>query len=239
MALLEPALSRFATNYGVHANLGTAYHLLGDYKAAEREIAKDLEINPQAHFGLERYHLALLQYLKQDLKYQEDHVYIDEWTEPFKQDSAAGMSQHVQRSTGLFSKDRVYLTASNTDEPPGYLAKWELASDPKFEEGIIYMATLNAHQPACFTMLGIACLAKRDFNLASAAFRKALEFGSPQGKLLKTRIAECEDMIRNSHAHKLAWLPILMVLLAFAMMVGLAIFGLSKLIRYLGRPATR
>src|SRR5882724_11338767 len=61
--LLEPVANKFANDYGVHANLGTAYHLLGRYKDAEREIARDLELNPEGHFGLEKYHLALQQYL--------------------------------------------------------------------------------------------------------------------------------------------------------------------------------
>ena len=61
--LPEPLREKFANDYGFHANLGTAYHLLGRYPEAEREIARDLEINPDAHFGLEKYHLALLQYL--------------------------------------------------------------------------------------------------------------------------------------------------------------------------------
>ena len=60
-SLLEPLLSQFSEDYGIHANLGTAYHLLGRYAEAEREIARDLELNPDAHFGLEVYHLALLQ----------------------------------------------------------------------------------------------------------------------------------------------------------------------------------
>ena len=38
--LLEPVVKQFDTNYGIHANLGTAYHLLGRYKEAEREIAR-------------------------------------------------------------------------------------------------------------------------------------------------------------------------------------------------------
>src|SRR5262245_22236127 len=48
--LLEPVVSKFPDDYGIHANLGTAYHLLGRYKEAEKEIARDLEINPEAHF---------------------------------------------------------------------------------------------------------------------------------------------------------------------------------------------
>jgi Flp pilus assembly protein TadD len=237
VALLEPALSRFATNYGIHANLGTAYHLLGDYKAAEREIALDLEINPQAHFGLERYHLALLQYLVRDLKYQEDHVYIDEWSQPFTGDNAMSMSHYVERSSGLFSQERARSTPSN-DPPPGYMAKWDLAGDPKFEEGIIYMATLNARQPACFTMLGVACLARRDFNLASAAFQKALDLGSPQRKLLEQKIGECKEMISHSHPQT-PWIPILLLFLSFAGAIVLGVFGLRKLIAYARRPAIR
>lgn len=73
--LLEPARDQFPENYGTRANLGTAYHLLGRYAEAEKEIAKDLEINPDAHFGLEKYHLALLQYLARDQDYQRRHLY--------------------------------------------------------------------------------------------------------------------------------------------------------------------
>ncbi len=35
--ILEPLTNRFAGDYGIHANLGTAYHLLGRYADAERE----------------------------------------------------------------------------------------------------------------------------------------------------------------------------------------------------------
>jgi hypothetical protein len=81
--LLEPAAKRFPNDYGVHANLGTAYHLMGRYADAEKEIARDLEINPDAHFGLEKYHLALLQFLIRDQGYQSRHVYVDELTPGF------------------------------------------------------------------------------------------------------------------------------------------------------------
>src|ERR1043165_3508318 len=40
--LLEPIVTKFPNDYGIHANLGTAYHLLGRYRDAEREIARDL-----------------------------------------------------------------------------------------------------------------------------------------------------------------------------------------------------
>src|ERR1041385_2438528 len=83
VTLLERVVKRFDTNYGIHANLGTAYHLLGRYEDAEREIARDLEINPDAHFGWEKYHLALLQYLAKDDDYKRTHLYVDEFSRIF------------------------------------------------------------------------------------------------------------------------------------------------------------
>lgn len=81
--LLEPVTNRFSNDYGIHANLGTAYHLLGRYAEAEKEIRRDLEINPDGHFGYEKYHLALLQYLGRDEEYRSRHVFVEEFTGPF------------------------------------------------------------------------------------------------------------------------------------------------------------
>lgn len=83
--LLSPVVEQFDDDYGIHANLGTAYHLLGRYAEAEKEIARDLVINPAGHFGLEKYHLALLEYLTRDADYRGRHVYVDEYTAPFFQ----------------------------------------------------------------------------------------------------------------------------------------------------------
>src|SRR6185369_6900930 len=80
-AILEPVLERFPGDYGIHANLGTAYHLLGRYAEAAKEIARDLEINPDGNLGREKYHLALLQYLTRDAAYRKDHVYVDEFSD--------------------------------------------------------------------------------------------------------------------------------------------------------------
>ncbi|QQS09672.1 MAG: hypothetical protein IPK69_03365 [Phycisphaerales bacterium] len=60
--------------YRYHANLGT-FHAhrwlragarrddLGDLKAGEREISRAIEINPEAHFGREKYQLAAIRWL--------------------------------------------------------------------------------------------------------------------------------------------------------------------------------
>ena len=163
--LLEPVSSTFPNDYGIHANLGTAYHLLGRYKDAEREIGRDLQINPEGHFGLEKYHLALLQYLSRDESYQKTHVYVDEFTPAlFGPWDELGLMPRVRN----------------------------LKDHSRLREGVIYMATLNAKQPACFVMLGLVAMNAdgyaRDLNLAAAAFEKAIKLGSPQRDILTERI---------------------------------------------------
>jgi tetratricopeptide (TPR) repeat protein len=221
--LLEPVLKKFDTNYGVHANLGTAYHLLGRYQEAEREIARDLEINPDAHFGLEKYHLALLQYLRRDTNYQYRHVYVDEFTgsflhggikaypEPLAAPLTLEDTNAAQRAELEAELQRLPTAGENAQRdrrnflkgladfelPPAYRGHWDLGSDPKLEEGVIYMATLNPREPACFVMLGVKSLHNRDLNLAIKAYERAIQLRSPQTDLLRERIGELRD-----HIHK-------------------------------------
>ncbi|MDB6124922.1 MAG: hypothetical protein JWQ71_3915 [Pedosphaera sp.] len=226
VALLEPGVKKFPNDYGVHANLGTAYHLQGRYEEAEREIARDLEINPEAHFGLEKYHLALLQYLIRDEGYRSRHVYVDEFTVPFLQSSAHMLQPSFSNAEGskpendtekaelakleeeyreLAKKDgspydfsKLIQSMMFYDEPAPYMEKWNLARDPKLEEGVIYMATLNPKEPACFQMLGILCLKKFDRNLTAAAYEKAIALGSPQTQLLRVHANELKTFIKKS-----------------------------------------
>ena len=197
--LLEPIVKKFDSDYGIHANLGTAYHLLGRYQEAEKEIARDLEINPNAHFGLEKFHLALLQYLSRDEDYQRQHVYVDEWTEEFFNGSTVHLSAKSVEATAEMVREDAKKGITNSF--PLYFAQWNLAMDPKFEDGVLYMASLNPKQPACFTMLGILCLSKRDFNLATAAFEKAITLNSPQQEILQKKITEAKKYIADSRKH--------------------------------------
>lgn len=199
--LLEPLLAKFPNDYGVHANLGTAYHLLGRYADAERHIARDLEINPDAHFGLERYHLALLQYLIRDEEYRKAHLFVDEFSYRVAgRWSRFGFSQSMHQGP---------LAEGGEDEafpdtkPPAYRHKWNLAEDPKFAEGILYLTSLNPKELACFVMLGIACLRKpnADLNLASAAFKQAITLGSPQSAVLEKWIADIDEHISQARKY--------------------------------------
>jgi tetratricopeptide (TPR) repeat protein len=230
VALLESVTNRFANDYGIHANLGTAYHLMGRYQEAEKEIARDLEINPDAHFGLEKYHLALLQYLVRDEAYKSRHVYVDEFTVPFlesrtrslgrsavdegvvknpsepkNETERAEMAELEKKYAGLIKEGSkadgfrdILIPLLDYDPPPAYRKKWNLAQDPKLQEGVIYMATMNPKEPACFQMLGILCMQKRDRNLAAAAYERAAKLGSPQAAILSVRAKELREFIRKS-----------------------------------------
>ncbi|HMJ89523.1 MAG TPA: tetratricopeptide repeat protein [Candidatus Acidoferrum sp.] len=221
-ALLEPVISKFPNDYGLHANLGTAYHLLGRYADAEREIARDLEIDPNAHYGLEKYHLALLQYLMRDSAYQKRHVYVDEFTIGFLRshnrisEVAKGIFSPSDTSStdtnGLAevrpedyadgrSRDLIAATQAEADTPPAYRFKWNLAEDPKLDEGLLYMAGMNQNEPACIVMLGVSCMRSRNYNLAVAAFQRALDLRSPQADLLQRKITALNNFIRASQRH--------------------------------------
>jgi tetratricopeptide (TPR) repeat protein len=229
--LLEPVVEKFPDDYGIHANLGTAYHLLGRYQDAEKEIARDLEINPKAHFGLEKYHLALLQYLVRDAKYQARHVYVDEFTVVFL--TATGPSFDLYNGEmeegALTSKAHEYATVETaeaayqsisnasgnpreilrmlaivavSDPPPAYRKDADLHHDTNMEAGVIYMAQMNPKEPACSVMLGIAAWKQRNYHLAISAFDRAIALGSPQSELLKEKIGGLREFIRHSQENQ-------------------------------------
>ncbi len=244
VALLEPVVSRFENDYATHANLGTAYHLLGRNAEAEKHIARDLEINPEAHHGLEKYHLALLQYLKESKEYQSRHLFVDELSLKFFNTSIFFGSyyeekklrrEEIEKEIEEFKKDVESDDPSNSlkilalknllDAPPAYKKKWNLSTDEKLVEGVIYMATLNPDEPACWTMLGVVALKKRDLNLAVAAFEKAVALDAPMKELLQIKIAAIHEHIKRAKEHQ--W-PMRVLGLIFIGLLALLVFKLIQ-----------
>ena len=252
--LLEPIISRFPDDYGVHANLGTAYHLLGRYAEAEREIARDLELNPNAHFGLEVYHLALLQYLSRDNDYRANHVFVDEFTPGFLEGrimlldpvnglagdtpAPSGEIEDIKQSLAKLSatdshqRRQLLVQLAALDPPPAYRYKWNLAHDSNFEKGVRYMAELNPAQPACFVMAALACLHAGDMNLGVVALKRAISLGSSQRQLLDAQIASIEAHIRQAKGHRSSWrLSLALVVVVLAVIGAFFVWFLLKLTR--------
>jgi tetratricopeptide (TPR) repeat protein len=256
--ILEPLTNRFATNYAIHANLGTAYHLLGRYAEAEREIARDLEINPDAHFGLEKYHLALLEYLMRDEEYRLRHVYVDEFTSPFlteyglevyfrnvavsneneaavlDKDASAALSAEV-RNHKTFSRNELYRLGQGLDElawsdkAPAYRLKWNLAQETNLEKGVVYMAGLNGREPACWTMLGLLAVQRHDKHLTIAAYEKAIQLGSPQASILQAQIDVLKEHIAKAVSHRPGYFLVPVVIVCVIAIV--LIMGLRAIFR--------
>jgi hypothetical protein len=84
------------------------------------------------------------------------------------------------------------------DARPEYRARWDLAEDPKLEEGAAYMATLNPREPACFVIAGLVALRKNDHHLAIAAFRRAIALRTTQRDLLEPIITRSNEFITES-----------------------------------------
>jgi len=256
--ILEPLTNRFATNYALHANLGTAYHLLGRYVDAEREIARDLEINPDAHFGLEKYHLALLEYLMRDEEYRLRHVYVDEFTESFlkyhglevylgnvpapnenggavvDKEASVALSEEL-RSHKTFTRDELYKIGQGlielawSDKAPAYRLKWNLAQETNLEKGLIYMAELKAREPACWTMLGLLAVKRHDKHLTIAAYEKAIQLGSPQASILQTQIEVLKEHIAKARSNRPEYL---LVPLAMVCVIAIVLtMGLRAIFR--------
>lgn len=195
--ILEGVVGKFPKDYGIRANLGTAYHLLGRHADAWREIGAGVAINPEAHFGLERFHLALLAYLNRGAGHRERHVYIDSFSLGF---AFADIDMTGSKFTNELTAIRLMarsLTSSQAHERAAARRAWiratrvlseqspfpdgqDLGAHPKLDDGVIYMASLNRREPAAIVMLGIAALRRSDLNLAALAFQRAIELDSPQ-----------------------------------------------------------
>lgn len=50
--------------YPSHANLGTLYTFTGEYEKALQHIDRAMKLEPKAHFGREKYHRKLVEYLR-------------------------------------------------------------------------------------------------------------------------------------------------------------------------------
>ena len=174
--------------------------------------------------------MALLQYLSRDKDYQSRHAYVDEFTPlplqgheyifpyvpprdglasnvPGAPEDLASLEDALAKvaMTNVHEKSELLMRLASLDPLPGYRSKRNLAHHPKFNEGVRYMAELNQNEPACFVMLGLACIQAEDLNLAARAFERAIKLGSPQQSILEDRIAEIRKHIRDASVHAGSW----------------------------------
>ncbi|HTJ41035.1 MAG TPA: hypothetical protein VL463_03040 [Kofleriaceae bacterium] len=63
LAVMADKEARFPGQYTTEANIGTFYAMKGDGAKATEHLEKAIAINPDAHFGREKYQLQLLDYM--------------------------------------------------------------------------------------------------------------------------------------------------------------------------------
>jgi hypothetical protein len=118
---------------------------------------------------------------------------------------------------------------AEADSPPPYRFKWNLAADPRFAEGVLYMAKLNPREPAAMIMAGIAVLQRREYHLAIGAFERAVKHGAPQGAILQAHMSALEQYIADSHKHSGRTYSMLAVMIVGAMLlVGLGLLAYKR-----------
>ena len=124
-----------------------------------------------------------MQYLVRSDDFRAHHVYIDELSVPYESDRGI-TGESLMHDTGLLNEPR---DGGTGEMPPEYRSRWNLADDPKLEDGVIYMATLNPTTPAATEMLGVVALVHADQNLAAAAFDRAAAIGPANADKLRHR----------------------------------------------------
>ncbi|HZN33501.1 MAG TPA: tetratricopeptide repeat protein, partial [Pirellulaceae bacterium] len=93
IALLEPTLASQPDRYETLSNLGTLLFFAGRLEESKTHIRRALEINPDAHFGRERYQLLLTEYVQQS-SLKDAGVMSTEERHPLL-DRTVGFARHV------------------------------------------------------------------------------------------------------------------------------------------------
>ena len=171
IALLTPVIEQHPDRYTAHANLGTFYlhRYLAKQDSADLDrgielIAKAIEINPDAHFGREKYQLMLA-----------------EWVRDGGLDPADEMGDHED--------DRPVLGTFLADDPDHVITRFS-RSDANEEaiEGVIGMIRFGTGtSPILFETLGDLLVTRDDNRLAAHAYLRALEFDTPRSKLVRKK----------------------------------------------------
>jgi tetratricopeptide (TPR) repeat protein len=147
--------------YPSHANLGTLYTFTGDYERALVHVARALAIEPKAHFGREKYHQKLVEYLR---------------------DVKADPNVRLTRSF-------LGVALTPTDRTQGNKARYEKAGfqDDAIDALVSMIAVYGAESLADLYLTLGELLALRGYpKLAWTAYKRASELGHPREKDLRS-----------------------------------------------------
>ena len=179
---------RFPDQYTTSSNLATFYMLTGDSASAVPLLEKALRINPNAHFGREKYQLMLAKFL---LSAKAAQIYP---TEDF-----LGADPFASRYPGTTEPAEM----EPRPNPLFIHRNWSKAADLDSEgaaalQGILGMIRFGTDQsPDLWYALGNLLLQKGDRNLAVRAYARAIETKHPRSKDVETVKDAAESSIAD------------------------------------------
>ena len=176
--------------YTTEANLGTFYLHTGDMENGIAHIRKALEINPDAHFGREKYQLMAAEYL-QRAKANPSELDLGSFVLPelFRATPETREIAGEQGYGNLITSRRNEMWHGRGHDP-------RLTDKPI--QGVVGMIRFGTGtSPHLYHALGDLLAHRGDRHLALRAYRRALQFNHPRPELLKEAIAAVEGAVEN------------------------------------------
>ena len=156
-------------DYATHANWGTYFTFSGELELAERHVKATLKDDPEAHFGRERDHLTLIQYLREHQA--EGKFTVDMYGRSLKKHLSTLHPVKVESRQVLREQEAALVSMIS-----------------------IYGASEN---PLLFATLGITLKQQGNKLLAAAAFQKAIRFKHPQRSRMRRWIKRADKRYRD------------------------------------------
>ena len=188
IAVMAQKEKRFPNQYTTLANLGTFYAHKGDFPKGLELLNAAITLNPDAHFGREKYQVKALGYLKAlaedpGLAGRRDLLGVD-------------VSEEERLMFGDMGKKR-------KGQPTG-LEKAGISKDVFVALAGIIRFGSGEKNPHIWFSLGVASALEGDRHLAIRAFFRAKELGHPRGEALaRTMSRSLKDFDGNLDAERL------------------------------------
>ena len=173
--------------YTTHANLGTFYLHKGDLDAGIEHIRRALAINPNAHFGREKYQLQVAEFLKNPPPADKDGkrgsfvlpLLLPEWkpaSRPTEDDTLRERASRMRRHPGRDDRPEINAAIAGV-------------------VGMIRFGTGTS--PHLYYALGDLLAARGDKALAYRAYIRAIELNHPSPEEVRTAAEDVKEVIHE------------------------------------------
>lgn len=178
---------RFPGQYTTEANLGTFYLHKGDFPNGITHIRRALAINPDAHFGREKYQLQVAEFLQNPPAADEDGA-VGSFVVPMLE-----MKFGTTGPTTTSVADRMRIARMGR---PSAASRAEIDSAVQGVIGMIRFGTGTS--PHLYYALGDLLAARGDANLAYRAYLRAIEFNPPNAREVQAAADQAKGYVYYS-----------------------------------------